>query len=101
MYQKHQNIGYVGAFLAFVFPSNVLHYTGCYPTYFYILRFPLSDEYHLHNPTARSFAVGARMAAGMGALLGLIKFRTGSYLPPLIPQEESFEVRRSKRISSS
>ena len=51
--------------------------------------------------TARSVAVGLRMASGIGAAMGIVKFRNGTYLPQLVPQEESFEVRRTKRINSS
>lgn len=43
-------------------------------------------------------AVGLRAAVGMGIVLGITKFRNGTYLPPLIPQEESYEVRRTKRL---
>ena len=65
----------------------------------------LTVDPHMYQCTthdaARSWAVGLRMATGMGALLGVVKFRNGTYLPTLVPQEESFEVRRNKRIDSS
>ena len=63
----------------------ILHFTGCFVTEWVLMALCFVPIF-VSIPD-RSWPLGLGLASGMALVLGSIKYRTGTYIPPIMSSE--------------